>query len=485
MLLALQGLGHANNNQPPPDLLAPLHVTATLTWGTVCTAVADLSVLSNPAYFVSVAGIVLPSSSFSDTAREFAGFDTVTIRCGGCGNAVANIGCAVTVNGNALTVPLGEVANAFSFIRQVGSDDGNDVSITLTAARPVTVADILNVLGQLQFSAQVYGNCAGAPPQPQGPPTGLSWPIGCAPGIDCTISNYPSVCAGAGSGHEGTDIVVSVAQMDAGVPIYAAAGGRVFFASDGKFDRCGLPEGAGNPDCVIPTGTDVCTRTGPYCGTGFGSCFYCFGGGNVVVLLHDGVPGVFATRYDHFRTNSITVKEGDVVTRGQLLGYVGSAGRSTAPHLHFEVWGPAGYYQPVNPWPTGDCPHALWAYNPPWVVPAPCAAVAPGALCTPATAGVAPSTGQFTPPGAVVILGAQFSNSQSGQTSGPFVLELSLPALNGALAGSPSVGSTPAPGGGGNSSQTTVPFSAGSTMVSYVASAVAAAAAAVGVALLG
>lgn len=103
VLLALQGFGHANN-QPPPDLLAPLHITATLTWGTVCTVVANLSVVSNPAYFASVAGIILPTSSFSDAARAFAGFDTVTIRCGGCGNAVANIGYAVTVNGNALTV---------------------------------------------------------------------------------------------------------------------------------------------------------------------------------------------------------------------------------------------------------------------------------------------------------------------------------------------------------------------------------------------
>ncbi|MCK4835661.1 MAG: M23 family metallopeptidase, partial [Candidatus Aminicenantes bacterium] len=31
------------------------------------------------------------------------------------------------------------------------------------------------------------------------------------------------------------------------------------------------------------------------------------------------------------------VKEGDRVKRGQVVGYVGSTGRSNAPHLHYEV----------------------------------------------------------------------------------------------------------------------------------------------------
>jgi lipoprotein NlpD len=56
------------------------------------------------------------------------------------------------------------------------------------------------------------------------------------------------------------------------------------------------------------------------------------GYGNVVVLRHD---SGFSTIYGHM--NVIMAREGESVRQGQAIGGVGSTGRSTGPHLHFEL----------------------------------------------------------------------------------------------------------------------------------------------------
>ena len=57
-----------------------------------------------------------------------------------------------------------------------------------------------------------------------------------------------------------------------------------------------------------------------------------YGYGNYVIIDHGNNN---FTLYGHCK--SIAVKVGDVVTQGQTIGYVGSTGNSTGPHLHFEI----------------------------------------------------------------------------------------------------------------------------------------------------
>ncbi len=65
------------------------------------------------------------------------------------------------------------------------------------------------------------------------------------------------------------------------------------------------------------------------------------GYGNVIFISHG---YGFSTRYGHL--SKFSVKPGDKVKRGQVIGYVGSTGRSTGPHLHYEV---RLNNKPVNP----------------------------------------------------------------------------------------------------------------------------------------
>ena len=58
-----------------------------------------------------------------------------------------------------------------------------------------------------------------------------------------------------------------------------------------------------------------------------------FGGYGLYVQLDHG--GAMETRYGHM--SRVAVAEGQQVRKGDVIGYVGSTGRSTGPHLHYEV----------------------------------------------------------------------------------------------------------------------------------------------------
>jgi murein DD-endopeptidase MepM/ murein hydrolase activator NlpD len=63
--------------------------------------------------------------------------------------------------------------------------------------------------------------------------------------------------------------------------------------------------------------------------------------GNLVIIDHG---FRFTTRYGHLA--SFVVRTGDRVKRNQVIGYVGNTGKSSAPHLHYEV---RYYGKPLNP----------------------------------------------------------------------------------------------------------------------------------------
>ena len=73
--------------------------------------------------------------------------------------------------------------------------------------------------------------------------------------------------------------------------------------------------------------------------------------GNYVVV--DGKGALQDTVYMHLRERA-SVRKGQRVAAGDLLGRVGDTGNASACHLHFEVWSNPGYYQgghPLDPEP--------------------------------------------------------------------------------------------------------------------------------------
>ena len=85
-------------------------------------------------------------------------------------------------------------------------------------------------------------------------------------------------------------------------------------------------------------GTDFAAPMGtPIMASGSGTVTrakWCGGGGNCIKIKHN---STYETIYAHMKNFAKGIKVGKKVRQGQIIGYVGSTGMSTGPHLHYEV----------------------------------------------------------------------------------------------------------------------------------------------------
>lgn len=143
-------------------------------------------------------------------------------------------------------------------------------------------------------------------------------------------------------GHKGTDFALPTYDMiETGIDVLAAAPGIVTGLRDGMDDIRFAPEHDADME-------------GRDCGNG-------------VVLRHqDG----WETQYCHLRKGSVTVKKGQELATGDVLGQVGMSGRAEFPHVHLSVRHNGAVIDPFSPAGTMTCGETaqdtLWTEVPPY-----------------------------------------------------------------------------------------------------------------------
>lgn len=213
---------------------------------------------------------------------------------------------------------------------------------------PENEYSVNNMITQIYDAKEQYEDLAGDYVEPeivQSSNNMFWWPIGSQeteeingvlfakgnPQVTTITSYYGGTDGFRTSTHGGLDIgnggngpgIVNVIAVKAGEVIYPSSDSQTQYADNGYY---------GNKD-----------------GGGFG---------NYVKIKHS--DGTY-TIYGHLAQNSITVRAGDVVDQGQVIGKMGHSGSSTGTHLHFEVRlgsdssanraNPLDYIDPANPRP--------------------------------------------------------------------------------------------------------------------------------------
>ncbi len=159
----------------------------------------------------------------------------------------------------------------------------------------------------------------------------LKFPLDCELGQTCWIARYVNHASDEGRkdytcgdrsqiGHKGTDIMLAdIGEMQRGVNVLAATNGVVKFLRDGVPNEFATQENRKEKSKI--------------------------GLGNVIGIEHS---SGFITLYAHMMPNSLTVKKGQTVKAGQILGKVGLSGLTEYPHMHFGLMKDNVVYDPFN-----------------------------------------------------------------------------------------------------------------------------------------
>lgn len=182
---------------------------------------------------------------------------------------------------------------------------------------PVKFPKLFITLGVL-FAVVGMVHAAWAAGDSPSPKFGL--PLACNLGSTCWLVNLPDHDPGPGvkdytcgsrtyNGHTGVDFAIrDYSKMDDGVPVVAAADGTVLRFRDGMLDG----------DVSLVGQAAVAAQ----------------GCGNSVVIEHG---GGWQSYYCHLRRNSLVVRRGQRVQKGDKLGLVGSSGLAQFPHVHLGI----------------------------------------------------------------------------------------------------------------------------------------------------
>lgn len=192
--------------------------------------------------------------------------------------------------------------------------------------------------------------------------TDMAFPLRCTPGISCFIIGYPDLnkapgkgedfaCGPADDGEMFLRIgLPDVSTITRNIPVLAAGDGVVADATDGI------------PDRVVTSRAEL--------KRGISNC------GNGVVIDHGGGT---QTAYCHLRKDSLQVKSGDRVTKGQVIGAVGQSGVALWPQLGFSLVKGGYFIDPITStsdadgcglrtYPALSMPQSLIPYQPAAIV---------------------------------------------------------------------------------------------------------------------